>query len=240
MVDDIHDEANLGEEVDELLEEGLTQKEIESRGYSPSLVRQRIRKRAKAGKETPSTSGRDGGLAIRRQSESVLPEWLEADVAEMFDGNVRDRKIFVSGMTIPLMGLRMFTETVKPLVDLLTAWQKGQAEAAKAAQGSGLELAQAASQATVSQMMPQILDLVQHQSRSGPNPMQMMVMNGLQPLFLQMMGRLTTTLMPQQMPQGQAYQPSVSQPGLQTQPALEPGNSKRVSKSEFEEAWGNE
>ena len=41
MVDKNQDEENLGQEVDELLEEGLSQKEIESSGYSPSLVRQR-------------------------------------------------------------------------------------------------------------------------------------------------------------------------------------------------------
>ena len=45
------EEENLGQEVDELLEEGFNQKEIEAKGYSPSLVRQRIRKRVKAGKE---------------------------------------------------------------------------------------------------------------------------------------------------------------------------------------------
>ncbi|MFC1930181.1 hypothetical protein ACFLW6_04945, partial [Chloroflexota bacterium] len=64
MVDNNQNEENLGQEVDELLEEGLNQKEIESRGYSPSLVRQRIRKRAKAGKG-PSALSRDGSLAIR-------------------------------------------------------------------------------------------------------------------------------------------------------------------------------
>jgi len=42
MTDNNQEEENLGQEVDELLEEGFTQKEIEARGYSPSLVRQRI------------------------------------------------------------------------------------------------------------------------------------------------------------------------------------------------------
>ena len=45
MVDSNQDEENLSQEVDALLEEGLGQKDIEARGYSPSLVRQRIRKR---------------------------------------------------------------------------------------------------------------------------------------------------------------------------------------------------
>ena len=120
MVHDQEEEENLSQEVDELLEEGFFQKEIESRGYSPSLVRQRIRKRVKAGKEpfnNPYT--KENGIALRKEKESVLPEWLQADVAEIFNGNIRDRKIFMACMSVPLMGLRMFAETIKPLTDLL-------------------------------------------------------------------------------------------------------------------------
>ena len=50
MADNNQEEVNLSQEVDELLEEGFSQREIEARGYSPSLVRQRISKRVKAGK----------------------------------------------------------------------------------------------------------------------------------------------------------------------------------------------
>ena len=110
MVDNNQNEENLSQEVDELLEEGLGQKDIEARGYSPSLVRQRIRKRVKAGKEPSQSPTKDGKLAIRKEKESVLPEWLETDVAEIFDGNLRDRKIFMAGMSVPLMGLRLFGE----------------------------------------------------------------------------------------------------------------------------------
>jgi hypothetical protein len=38
MADNNQEEENLSQEVDELLEEGFSQKEIEARGYSPSLV----------------------------------------------------------------------------------------------------------------------------------------------------------------------------------------------------------
>src|SRR4030042_2663193 len=107
MVDNNQNEENLSQEVDELLEEGLAQKEIEARGYSPSLVRQRTRKRVKAGKEPSSPPVRDNTLALRKERESVLPEWLEADVAEIFDGNLKDRKIFMAGRRVPMRGLRM-------------------------------------------------------------------------------------------------------------------------------------
>src|SRR3989304_1405377 len=173
MVDNNQNEENLSQEVDELLEEGFSQKEIEARGYSPSLVRQRIRKRVKSGKEPfTATQSKDGALALRKEKESVLPEWLEGDVAEIFDGNIRDRKIFMAGMRVPLMGLRMFSETVRPLTELLSTWQKGQAEAARAVQGSGYETAQLAAQQVISQAMPQILGAVKDNSvASSPDPM---------------------------------------------------------------------
>jgi hypothetical protein len=85
------------------------------------------------GKGAAGTPGRDDALAIRKEKESVLPEWLEKDVAEIFDGEARDQKIFLAGMSVPLMGLRLFTEAVNPIVNLLTVWQKGQAEAARPA-----------------------------------------------------------------------------------------------------------
>jgi hypothetical protein len=38
-------------------------------------------------KDPSSPSGKDNTLAFRKEKESVLPEWLETDVAEIFDGN---------------------------------------------------------------------------------------------------------------------------------------------------------
>ena len=35
-----------------------------------------------------------------------LPGWPEADVAEIFDGNLRDRKIFMAGMSVPIENAR--------------------------------------------------------------------------------------------------------------------------------------
>ena len=246
MVDNNQEEENLGQEVDELLEEGLAQKEIEARGYSPSLVRQRIRKRAKAGKGPPSAP-KDGSLAIRREKESVLPEWLETDVAEIFDGNLRDRKIFMAGMSVPLMGLRMFSETIKPLTDLLSTWQKGQAEAARAVQGSGAEVAQMAAQQTLNQAMPHFMSVMKESSNaSSPNPFASMVTRLFEPFLQQTMQQMMGTFMggfgmpgigtmqpPGQPMPGQAPVAPGSQPGTQPQP----GSFREVSDDEFEEAW---
>ncbi|MFC1955268.1 hypothetical protein ACFLWZ_01845 [Chloroflexota bacterium] len=260
MVDNNQDEENLGQEVDELLEEGLSQKEIEARGYSPSLVRQRIRKRVKAGKEPFSTStSRDGALALRKEKESVLPEWLEGDVAEIFDGNIRDRKIFMAGMSIPLMGLRMFSETVKPLTDLLSTWQKGQAEAARAVQGSGYETAHLAAQQVISQAMPQILGAVKDNSvAASPDPVGSMMTRMIEPYLQQMMGSFmggmmqfgqNPGMMPGMAPSGftppQGVQPNPSQTNTQAgQPTPGPqpqsphlGGVEQASKNDIEEAF---
>ena len=53
------------------------------------------------GKET--AGGRDGSLAIRKEKESVLPEWLERDVAEIFDGQTSSPSADSISRVIPLL-----------------------------------------------------------------------------------------------------------------------------------------
>lgn len=255
MTENNQEEENLSQEVDTLLEEGFSQKEIEARGYSPSLVRQRIRKRVKAGKEpfAPS-SPRDNALALRKEKESVLPEWLETDVAEIFDGNIRDRKIFMAGMSVPLMGLRLFGEGIKPLTELMTAWQKGQAEATRAIQGSGVETAQIAAQQVLAQAMPQILGAVKDNAvAASPNPMGSMMTRMLEPYLQQVIGSFMGGMMPfgqnpgmmpgMMPPQGIQPNPAQTnaQPGQATQgprPQTSPfGGAEQASKNEIEEAF---
>jgi hypothetical protein len=230
MADTNQEEENLSHEVDELLEEGFSQKEIEARGYSPSLVRQRIRKRVKAGKEPfATTPPKDGALALQKEKESVLPEWLEADVAEIFDGNLRDRKIFLAGMSVPMMGLRMFSETVKPLTDLLSTWQKGQAEAARAMQGSGYETAQLAAQQVISQVMPQILGAVKDNSvAASPDPVGSMMTRTIEPYFQQMMGNLMGSFM--QFGQNPGVMPGMAPPSFIPPQGVSPNPAQAASK----------
>jgi len=231
MADYNQEEENLSREVDELLEEGLSQKEIEARGYSPSLVRQRIRKRVKAGKEPfTATPLKDSTLALRKEKESVLPEWLEANVAEIFDGNLRDRKIFMAGMSVPMMGLRMFSETVKPLTDLLSTWQKGQAEAARAMQGSGYETAHLAAQQVISPVMPQILGAVKDNSVSAsPDPVGSMMTRTIEPYFQQMMGTLMGSFM--QFGQKPGVMPGMAPPGFMPPQGVPPNPAQATNKA---------
>ncbi len=228
-------EENLSQEVDELLEQGLSQKEIEQRGYSPSLVRQRIRKRVKAGKGPPVLSGRDGALAVRKTGESVLPEWLEKDVAEIFDGEVRDQRIFMAGMSVPLMGLRLFSEGVKPIIDLLSTWQRGQAEAARAAQGDVITAAQTAGEAAA-MGVGRYFEERKPWLATSANPLQAVVADAMSPLFKQLIGQVI----------GSVIRPAPGQPGAQVpgqpgQPAPGQGAGfQPMTDQEREEVFGGE
>jgi hypothetical protein len=246
MTDENHgNEENLSAEVDELLEQGLSQKEIEQRGYSPSLVRQRVRRWVKEGKMMPPPPSRDGALAVHKATESILPEWVSRDVAEIFDGQTRDQRIFLAGMSVPLMGLRLFAEGVKPIIDLLTVWQKGQAEAARVAQGSGIEIANAAGQAAAGGVAKWFMETKPWLS-TAPDPMKAMMVDSIRPFFQQMMGQVMGTFM-RVMPKGQpGVQPSqTGQPGFETSQSgqlgfQQPGGVQQATEDEVREVFGEQ
>jgi hypothetical protein len=154
----------------------------------------------------------------------------------------------MAGMSVPLMGLRMFSETVKPLTDLLATFQKGQAEAARAMQGSGYETAQMAAQQVLAQAMPQILGTVKNQAvNASPNPVGSMMTRLIEPhlqnMMASMMGGFTRFgqnpgMMPgmgMAPPPGQSYQQPPS-PGFQPGPQPS-GPTKEASKEDIEEAF---
>ena len=177
-----------------------------------------------------TTPPKDGALALRKEKESVLPEWLEGDVAEIFDGNLRDRKIFMAGMSVPMMGLRMFSETVKPLTDLLSTWQKGQAEAARAMQGSGYETAHLAAQQVISQAMPQIPGAVKDNSVvASPDPVGSMMTRTIEPYFQQMMGSLMGSFM--QFGQKPGVMPGMAPPGFVPPQGVQPNPTQAANKT---------
>ena len=226
------------EEINKLLDEGYTVKQIIELGFNRRTTYHYAKLRVKADNEPSSTPpARDNTLAIRKERESVLPEWLEPDVAEIFDGNLRDRKIFMAGMSVPMMGLRMFSETIKPLTELLSTWQKGQAEAARAMQGSGAETAQLAVQQVISQMMPKILGAVREQAADrSPDPMGAMMTRLIEPYLQNMMGTFMGGfgMMPPQ--PGQPPQPGPAQ----GQPPSSGTTGRQISKEEMEEAFNDE
>jgi hypothetical protein len=194
------------------------------------------------GKGVTGTPGRDGVLAIRKDKESVLPEWLERDVAEIFDGQTHDQRIFLAGMSVPLMGLRLFAEGVKPIIDLLATWQEGQAQAARAAQGSSIEVAHVAAEEAAMKVGQQVQEAARQAATAGSrNPMASMVTQAIQPFFSQMVGRMFGTFGGFGQPPG----PMPNQPGQPPQqpsqggtPVSTPG-SEQASEQEIKEVFGD-
>ena len=185
------------------------------------------------GKEVTGTPGRDGALAVRKDKESVLPEWLERDVAEIFDGQMQDQRIFLAGMSVPLMGLRLFAEAVKPIIDLMATWQKGQAEAAQAAQQSGIEIAQAAAQEAAGIVGQQVQEIARQATTTGSsNPMASMVTQAIQPFFTQTVGRMFGML-------GGIGQPPQQNPAQGQTPVSMPG-VEQIGKDKIEEVFKDE
>ena len=152
----------------------------------------------------------------------------------------------MAGMSVPLMGLRLFGESIKPLVELMSTWQKGQAEAARAMQGSGIETAQIAAHQVLAQAMPQILGAVKENSvAASPNPVGSMMTRMIEPYLQNMMGTFmggfampgAGMMPPGQVPPNQPFQPPAS-PGFQQGP--QPSRpTKEASKEDVEEAFDN-
>jgi len=215
------EELTLGRQVDELLEKGYSQKEIREQGFSPSLVRQRVRKRTKGlGKHPPAPE--NGGKNVGRsevsltvkEKEQVLPEWLESQVGELYDGDEKTRKIFMAGMSIPLLGMRLFSESFKPMLALMQTYQAGQAEAAKAAAGGSEEVAKS----TIVEAMPFFKDMITEVSRNqAVNPLQNMMVRMMEAPLQGVMSNLFAGMfkLPGQQSQGQQGQGSLP-PGWAT------------------------
>jgi hypothetical protein len=193
-------------------------------------------------KGATGTTGRDGVLAIRKEKESILPEWLESDVAEIFDGQTRDQRIFLAGMSVPLMGLRLFAEGVRPIIDLLATWQEGQAQAARAAQGSSIEMAQAAGEAAATGVGKFFMD-TKPWLATAPDPVKAMIVDTMRPMFQQLMGQVMGGLMrgfvSMAGQSGTSGQPVTAQPGQppQGQPPAFTSGAQQVSEQEMEEVF---
>lgn len=206
------EETTLGQQVDQLLEKGYSQKEIRNQGFSPSLIRQRVRKRTKQlGRQAPASQTNGGNHEVSltvKEKETVLPEWLEQQVGELYDGDEKTRKIFMAGMSIPLLGMRLFSESFKPLLALMQAHTASQAEVAKSLQGGAEDVAQQ----TVISSLPYFKDMITEVSRNqAVNPLQGMMVRMLEPMISNLVGGMFKQ--PGQQPQVQQGQAQGLPPG---------------------------
>lgn len=207
-------DETLSAEIDRLLKEGYSQRQLRKLGYSPSLIRQRIRKKVKReGMPPPEGAGGKAPISLTvKEKETVLPEWLEQQVGEIFDGSIQSQKAFLAGMSIPLLGMRLFSQSMRPFGDLMRLWQAGQADAARAAQESGANIARE----TVNLILPPVLGTVKEAAiAASPNPLAGMAQRLIEPFFQNMFGgmlsRMTAGNIPQTQ-QGQQSQTGISLP----------------------------
>jgi hypothetical protein len=245
-------EENLSQEVDELLEQGLSQKEIEQRGYSPSLVRQRVRKRVKTGKGAPGGEVKPGeprsAATIKRQQYplEVLIKDLELPVlvdgqAPVFDAGVQ------YGIRSVLVGVRvaqelsaMGVQQALPIINMAKEMRESEGQAARIIAG---ELAQATLESN-----KQILAAIGQQAiAQSPNPMLTMMTQAMQPMFQKAFGGLMGMFTPK--PGQPALQPEpqpsqTNQLGEQPAPGPQPQSTQptpgvaEMSDEEEEEVFG--
>ncbi|RJQ41355.1 MAG: hypothetical protein C4555_00165 [Dehalococcoidia bacterium] len=255
------DETIIGR-ISDLLAKGYTRQQLtKDMGFAERTVDAAIKKRKllssvndeddtqsrtegdespKSAKTNRGTDGRDGAIAIRKEKESVLPEWLEADVAEIFDGNLRDRKIFLAGMSVPMMGLRLFSESIKPLIDLMTTWQEGQARAARAAQGSSLEIAQEAGETAATAMGKFLMENKPWLTKTS-DPMKAMMAQAIQPHLSTMLGRMFSMLSGITQPPGTTIAPVQSSGNIPSGGAApEVPGPGQASDEELKEVFGDD
>ena len=205
----IPEDDSLASQIRELLADGVKGKDIIEMGYAESTVRQEARKWAK--KNGNAGNGKPTASLTIKEKETVIPEWLEGQVAELMDGSVANQKAFIAGMAIPLLGMRMWAEGCKPMLELMRVDQARQAEAAKAASGGSEDVAQQ----TIVQAMPYFKDMITEVSRNqAVNPMQSMFVRMLEAPLQGVMSNLFTGMFKQPgQPQGQGQQ-APSQSGL--------------------------
>lgn len=179
------EEENLSAEVDELLEQGLGQKEITARGYSPSLVRQRIRKRVKAGKGLSASSGEATGdfYPVKIGKSEIIPPEQALDHIRLQDG---DYKLgFCDGMGVLIMAARYNQLLAASQAEVLSNQLKIMEESRKGSADVAQEAAARAAASVGAQIMPEVQALKNQIMAQGPNPMAGLMMSMMGPAFQQ-------------------------------------------------------
>jgi len=224
----------------ELLEKGYTRSQlIHDFNFPERTADAGIKRYKEMHGDAPPTKQSKGAGEIKSETlpakaktgEGVIPEFIAAEMVNIFDGDDRDQRIFMAGMSVPLMGLRLFAEGVKPFVDLLTVWQRGQAEAAAATQDSYRKIAEEAAAGVAEAISPAFETLRSAVTSSAPDPFRAMFANAMQPLLGQALGSFGQ-LMGRWQP-GVQKSPQAEQPVPQQTPG-----PRQATKDEIKEVFG--
>ena len=173
-----------------------------------------------------------------KTGEGVLPEWIATEMANIFDGSERDRRIYLAGVATPLMGVRLIQEMVKPLTDMMLAMRKEELEAVMEAQGMAKEVADRAAEGVGAQ----VVQALSQQRAASTNPMQQLMADMFRQPLSQLMAKMMGMFM--QQPQPGAPVP-YNQPGLSGQPAPQPqtgfpvSDQSQISEEEIKEVFND-
>lgn len=203
-IQEIIDKAeSKSEAINDLFDLGLTKGQIMKLGYVESTVRKEVNRRKERGQEVAGTPAKEPSVlpAITKGTEAVLPEYLSGEISEYFDGSLEQQRIFKAGIMVPLMGMRLFAEMVKPLTMLINAMKGDQVEATMKAMALGQQQAHDAAMEASSMTAAQVGALMKESAAASAvagskDPMKVMAAQQMQPLFTQMMNLLMSRVMP--------------------------------------------
>ncbi|MGB2814048.1 MAG: hypothetical protein WBB97_03310 [Dehalococcoidales bacterium] len=182
-----------------LFDLGMTKPQIMKLGFKEATVRKEVDRRKREGEDIPGTPPHETPVlpAVTKGTEQVLPEYLSGEISEYFDGSEEQRRIFKAGIMVPLMGMRLFAEMVKPLTMLINAMKGDQMDSMMKALSLGQEQAHTAameaSQVTAAQILASQKEIA---LASSPNPMQTMMVQTMQPLISGLLGKMMGTIIP--------------------------------------------
>lgn len=214
---------------------GLSREQLKFMGYNANTIKitaaemQRERGVSNIGKpETKAitTKNQPGVIKTRPGNKPVQAEELINAVhmpyslrgVEQFEQGMK------FGMTMTVLGVRLAQELsgvgisqAKPLLEMAKDMRSGEAAAAKSA---SQEASMAAAETVMQNIMPQIAQLgsavnaLEDKVSAGkaPNPMQKMMMDTMQPIMSNLMGKLMPMLGGGQVNQGQPQQSASSAP----------------------------
>lgn len=189
------EEENLGKEVDELLEEGFAQKEIEARGYSPSLVRQRVRRRNKSGKGHPQQVSKGSTGIVKLGPKDLVPPEEALKGIRLQDG---DYKLgFIDGMGVLIMAARYNqvlaasqAEIVKQQLDILRESRESGMEMAQQAAAEAAAGAAARATAHIDQRFDQMQKPEKPDIAQAPDPMKGLAARTMEMMMQRLQGMM--------------------------------------------------
>lgn len=199
------------EAINDLFDLGMTKGQIMKYGFKEATVRKEVDKRKAQGKNVPGTPASEPSVipTVLRGTETLIPESMVRDIEQYFDGSAEQRRIFSAGMMVPLMGVRLFAEMVKPLTMLINAMKGDQIDSMMKAMALGQQQSRdaaiEASQMTAAQILAGQKETA---IASSANPMAAMSAQTMMPFIQNMMNMLMGRLMPGAAPQQSGIPPN--------------------------------